>query len=119
MSGYLSLGRFAGLVPVTLILAGLAAGCASQPPQGAEPDAEPVAEADPSAMQAAAEKQPPPTARKVCRVERVTGSNMHRRRCFTEAELREMSDNAQEWLRTRGTSGGPHMVRDEADPRDQ
>ena len=54
----------------------------------------------------------------VCRYERATGSHMMRKRCFTQSELKQMSEQSKAWLRTGGRSGGPAPVRDAADPRD-
>ena len=46
----------------------------------------------------------------VCRNEARTGSRLRTRRCFTKKELKEMSREAQEWLKTGGERGAVSRV---------
>lgn len=52
-----------------------------------------------------------------CRYEKQTGSHMVERVCISAERRREMEEASQQWLRTRGRSGGVERVRDSADPR--
>ncbi len=106
---------------LTLTIATMAVGCASTETAVEDLESTTVAESSVSAMQRELENQPPPASlnRKTCRIVQTTGSHMHRRECYTEAERREMEARSKDWMRTKGASGSPVMVRDSADPRDQ
>lgn len=41
----------------------------------------------------------------VCRMEKRTGSNVRERRCYSRKELVQMSEEARDFMRTKGTRG--------------
>lgn len=47
----------------------------------------------------------------VCQREVPTGSHIARRRCYTKAALRRQTEEAQEWLRSRGRRGSINVVK--------
>lgn len=93
-------------LPIVLLLCVLT-GCASQSESAGAVDADAVV-----AAEARAETVPLSGAsgNVVCRYEARTGSHLKRRQCFTRAQLRRMSAEAQEWLRSGGARGAVTKV---------
>ena len=92
-------GRRAALA---ILAASLLAGCVSQrvTPQAEEQQAIAAAEQDVQTIALSRE-----SGSVICRYEAPTGTRLKRRVCITKTELRQVSADAQEWLRSGGARG--------------
>ena len=68
------------------------------------PAAAPAPEAVDGETEVAETETPRATEERVCRRERVTGSNRPRRVCYTRRQYEEMQENARENLQRRGAT---------------
>lgn len=104
--------RFLPLAGIALTL-----GCAAEPPPalyddvGLVYDAHTLVGADIASKPVVAELQQPGSDDLVCRREVRVGSHLKRRVCFTQAQLEEITEEAQLWLRTGGFEGSPSVAR--------
>ena len=104
---------------LSLSCVALTLGCAAQAPQALYDEAGLVYDATtlvganvaPKPVVAVAELQEPRGDDLVCRKEVRVGSHRNRRVCFTRAQLEEITEQAQLWLRTGGYQGSATVAR--------